>query len=47
VNTAIVDMVHEVERTGAFLTPSDVVGRVGRSAGRNARRNASRNVRGA
>jgi 2-dehydropantoate 2-reductase len=39
VNTAIVDMVHEVERTGAFLTPSDVVGRI--------RRNARRNVGGA
>jgi 2-dehydropantoate 2-reductase len=29
VNTAIVEMVHEVERTGRFLTPAEVVARVG------------------
>jgi 2-dehydropantoate 2-reductase len=28
VNTAIVEMVHEVERTGEFLTPAEVVERV-------------------
>lgn len=31
VNACIVDLVHEVERTGAFLTPGEVVSRVSRS----------------
>jgi 2-dehydropantoate 2-reductase len=30
VNSAIVEMVHEVERTGEFVTPADVIARVGR-----------------
>lgn len=29
VNAALVDLVHEVERTGAFVAPADVVARVG------------------
>lgn len=33
VNAAIVEMVHEVERTGTFLTPADVVARVRRNVG--------------
>jgi 2-dehydropantoate 2-reductase len=33
VNSAIVDMVHEVERTGAFLTPAQVIARVDHNVG--------------